>query len=540
MKMARSFCFSLSLAALMAGAAPLAFADQSHSAGRVTLPAPGEKRFQSVGHAWAVLQHGVEQVEKALEQDALGAIHGVEGRIASALLWWQAYPGEVAAEKKARLEAALRQALALSANLHEASDRGDKAKVESELKKLKGALKLISVQYAPEQLVAPEGIVLDAPLEPTLRITAEPAKPLKVGEPVEVTVKLTRPDGSPVLLEDLVEAHTEKIHLLIIDSSLTDYHHEHPKPGRAPGEYVFRFTPRKPGSYRVWADVIPAETGAQEYVIADILAETQGEPLTDREPRLVGESGGLRYELSFDKPEIRAGEAVLGTLRITRPDGSVFDQLEPLMGAYAHLVGFSEDYHSIAHVHPMGKEPERPEERGYGELRFHLMPSQPGLMRLFAQVQINGKDVFIPYTLDIREAKPAVAKSAGAVPVLDPAVLKQALEAYAAIQTALAGDTLEGVAAACDALTARLKDDAVVQRETAAIQKAASIDEARQAFRPLSEHVIALLQAQPEKKGYYLANCPMANGSWVQLEPSLRNPYYGASMLRCGTIRAVK
>lgn len=517
------------------------WADGTHGAGSAVVTAPSEKRFQSVGHAWAVLQHSVEQVEKAVESNALATIHGVEGRIASALLWWQAYPGEVAPEKKARLEAALRQALVLGANLHEASDRGDKARVESELKKLKGALKLASVQYAPEQLVAPEGIVLDAPLEPTITVTAVPEKPLTVGERARVTVKLTKPDGSPVLLDDLVEAHTEKIHLLIIDSSLTDYHHEHPKPGNAPGEYVFEFTPRKPGSYRVWADIIPAATGAQEYAISDIPASTQGEPISDRQPRYVGKSGGLRYEVSFDQPEIRAGEAVLGTLKITRPDGSVFEQLEPLMGAYAHLVGFGEDYRSIAHVHPMGKEPTQPTDRGRGELQFHLMPSQPGLMRLFVQVQIEGKDVFIPYTLEIKEGKPVAAKTvAGAVPVLDAAVLKEALAAYATIQRALAGDTLDGVAAAADGLAARLKDDAVVQRETAAIKAAGSIAEARKAFKPLSEHFIALLQAQPEKKGYYVANCPMAPGSWVQLEPSLRNPYYGASMLRCGTIREVK
>jgi hypothetical protein len=34
----------------------------------------------------------------------------------------------------------------------------------------------------------------------------------------------------------------------------------------------------------------------------------------------------------------------------------------------------------------------------------------------------------------------------------------------------------------------------------------------------------------------------MANGGqgavWLQLEPAVRNPYFGAEMLECGTIRA--
>ena len=61
-------------------------------------------------------------------------------------------------------------------------------------------------------------------------------------------------------LGDLIEVHTQKIHLLINDASLTDYHHEHPKPTDMPGEYAFAFTPSNPGPYRIWADVVPAST----------------------------------------------------------------------------------------------------------------------------------------------------------------------------------------------------------------------------------------------------------------------------------------
>lgn len=504
--------------------------------------APGH--YVSVGHAWAVLQHGVEAVEKAIEGDALAGIHGVEGRIASALLWLQANPGDVAAEKVSRLEAALKQAVALSANLHAASDSGDRAKTESELKKLKGALKLVGIQYAPEVLVAPADIKLDdhaamgATTEPTIKVSATSAQALKVGEKAKITVKLVKPDGTPLGLDGLIEAHTEKIHLLVIDSSLTDYHHEHPVPGGAPGEYVFEFTPRKPGSYRVWADIIPSATGAQEYAITDIPAETKGEPIMDRTVKTVGESGGLRYEVTFDKPEFHVGDAALGTLKITRKDGTVFDQLEPLMGAYAHLVGFGDDYKAIAHVHPMGKEPTQASDRGRGELQFHLLPSQPGIMRLFAQVQIDGKSVFIPYTLEIKPAKAVVASVSASAPVISASTLKEALAQYVKIQLALAGDSLEGVSAASEAIAKQFPEDAVIQREAKSVAAAKELGEARKAFKPLSDHLIALLKVQPEKLGFYVANCPMADASWVQADKALRNPYYGSQMLKCGSIRS--
>ena len=62
-------------------------------------------------------------------------------------------------------------------------------------------------------------------------------------------------------LDDLTEAHTEKLHLLIVDESLTDYHHEHPVPAGKPGEYRFDFEPKFGGTYHVWADLLPDRDG---------------------------------------------------------------------------------------------------------------------------------------------------------------------------------------------------------------------------------------------------------------------------------------
>lgn len=43
-----------------------------------------------------------------------------------------------------------------------------------------------------------------------------------------------------------------------------------PHADRHPGEYEFAITPRLPGEYRVFADVVPGATGVQEYVVGDI------------------------------------------------------------------------------------------------------------------------------------------------------------------------------------------------------------------------------------------------------------------------------
>ena len=237
--------------------------------------------------------------------------------------------------------------------------------------------------------------------EPTIKAAITTKAPLQVGQKAEAILRLTKKDGSPVLLTDLLDAHTKKIHLLINDPSLTDYHHEHPVPTATPGEYAFSFTPLKPGPYRAWADLLPAASQEQEYTMTDIAAPTQGEPIADRAVKMQDEVEGLKYEIVFNKAKLTVGDAAKGKLRITQPDGKVFTQLEPIMATYAHLVGFGEDYKSIVHIHPMGAEPTAETDRGAGSLEFHIEPEQPGLMRLYAQVQIGGVSKFARFTLNV-------------------------------------------------------------------------------------------------------------------------------------------
>ncbi len=60
-----------------------------------------------------------------------------------------------------------------------------------------------------------------------------------------------------------------------------------------------------------------------------------------------------------------------------------------------------------------------------------------------------------------------------------------------------------------------------------------SIDELRTSFKSLSE--VYLKNADKnDLKNLTTATCPMAGAKWIQKNGSLRNPYYGKSMLECG------
>jgi hypothetical protein len=250
----------------------------------------------------------------------------------------------------------------------------------------------LRIQLSPR--TAPPIHTVDA----VIRSRARP----EVGKPLDAMLHLAyMGSGSPVPPADLRVVHTERIHLLAIDASLTDYHHIHPQPTRALGDYTFTFIPAKPGPYRFWADLRTAGTGFQEYAVTDLTAQTKPAPLEDRRTVLTAKAEGLVYTLRFEKRAITLDAPVRARLRVTYPNGRPFTQLEPIMGTFAHLVAFNEDRKTVVHIHPTGAIALTPTDRAGPELEFLFYPTAPGFHRLFAQVQIKGTSRFAPFGVTV-------------------------------------------------------------------------------------------------------------------------------------------
>jgi hypothetical protein len=132
------------------------------------------------------------------------------------------------------------------------------------------------------------------------------------------------------------------------------------------------------------------------------------------------------------------------------------------------------------------------------------------------------------------------------------AAMRPLVEEYLRAQTALAADSDKGVAAAAremEKLAGKL-DAATVKGaqagrykelppkiKTAAAQLAAAkgIAPAREAFKALSRP-LALWATLSKPADLNVVFCSMARGSWLQKDKAIRNPYYGAQMLRCGEV----
>ncbi len=239
---------------------------------------------------------------------------------------------------------------------------------------------------------------------PIIRAEIVADSPLEVGKRADLRIRLFFIDNDqPVALSDLEETHTRKIHLLISDISETDYHHEHPEP-TGNGEYALSFTPQRPDTYRVWADLLPARTHVQQYSVTDIPSNTPGKGrMAENEPEnRHAEIDGYKFDLSFEKEVIHERDTVAAKLRVTQPNGQPCNKLGVVMGAFGHFVGFGDDFATVLHLHPIGPLITNPEARGGPELPFYFRSNKTGLFRLFAQVKIEGKDFFPRFVLRVQ------------------------------------------------------------------------------------------------------------------------------------------
>jgi len=124
-----------------------------------------------------------------------------------------------------------------------------------------------------------------------------------------------------------------------------------------------------------------------------------------------------------------------------------------------------------------------------------------------------------------------------------------AFTAYLAIQSALARDTVAGIPRQADALLHALqalsgdRGGAVtaapmerVRNEIAGL-RSDDLQVARGAFGPVSEVMLDLARGPgrvaAERLGLSAYHCPMSHANWLQ-QGEVANPYFGASMLRCG------
>lgn len=221
---------------------------------------------------------------------------------------------------------------------------------------------------------------------------------LNVGETTEIAMQILARGDQPILPHELAITHTERLHVMIIDPSLEDYHHVHPEPQGATGTYTFNFNPEKPGTYRVFVEAVPVRTKRQVVAMGEITVSGEAISPAGGEQR-ESTQAGMRFVLKYDA--LRRGRDTPVAVAIETEAGEPAE-LELTMGAIGHMVAFNTERTGYKHMHPL-------ELAMYGtdavdldgQLQFLVNLPERGHYRLFAQVKINGQEIFAPFDVQL-------------------------------------------------------------------------------------------------------------------------------------------
>lgn len=215
--------------------------------------------------------------------------------------------------------------------------------------------------------------------------------PAETGTDGDLSLIVTGPAGDPVT--DFELEHEKELHLIAVRADGQHFRHVHPEMN-ADGTWSIPWQWDAAGSYRVFADFVPAEAGEGITLSTSVQVAGNYAP-APAEPATTTTVDGYEVSVTGD---LAAGASTQLTMTITR-DGQPATELEPYLGAFGHLVALREGDLAYLHVHPHGEEPQ-PGQTSGPEIVFEATAPTPGRYLLYLDFQVEGQVHTAPLVLD--------------------------------------------------------------------------------------------------------------------------------------------
>ena len=185
--------------------------------------------------------------------------------------------------------------------------------------------------------------------------------------------------------------HERPMHLFVVGEDGEFFVHDHPVQ-QGDGVFMLDVTLPRRGAYMAIAEFLPeggtTQTFQQIFTTAGSPARRQP-PAVDAEAKLVD---GVR--VAVDASQLRGGESA--PLVVTIEDGASgapIDDIEPYLGARAHLLAVAADLTEAIHGHP--------DAAKTGALTFAPLLPRPGRYMLWLQFQRGGRVSTVPFVIDV-------------------------------------------------------------------------------------------------------------------------------------------
>lgn len=194
---------------------------------------------------------------------------------------------------------------------------------------------------------------------------------------------ISEPDSGD-LVKRFVTVHDRILHLFIVGRDLEYFEHLHPET-EADGSFVLTHA-IPPGEYMVIADFLP-EGGTTQMVQRALIVP--GRSTASKAPPAAAD-----VQLTLKTQDFEAGKYACLTITVTdAKTGALVTDLEPYLGAPAHMLVVRGDLTDAIHVHP--------EEAATGgpTISFHPLVPAAGDYKAWVQVQRGGKVTTVPFVL---------------------------------------------------------------------------------------------------------------------------------------------
>ena len=210
-----------------------------------------------------------------------------------------------------------------------------------------------------------------------LEVVGKPA----AGAATTISFRLNGDDG---VVKDFAEVHTKRMHTVLVRSDLAGYQHVHPEQG-ADGTWSTAVD-LTPGPWRLYADASPKIGDAALPVVLGVDFNVDGSFTPTALPGVAKTTKVDQFDVATSG-EIGVAHSHPFTVSLSS-GGQPVTNLEPYLGAYAHLVAIKTDTLDYVHLHPVDQAV--PGRLAGPNVKFDAVVPADGTYRLFFQFSVDG------------------------------------------------------------------------------------------------------------------------------------------------------
>jgi hypothetical protein len=197
--------------------------------------------------------------------------------------------------------------------------------------------------------------------------------------------------GTRAIVRRFTVVHERPMHVFVVGDGLRFFAHEHPVQ-QPDGVFMLDLALPRPGPYMAIAEFLPEGGTAQlfqQLFTTGAAVDTAPPPPVDVTAKVVD---GMR--VSLDLSRLKAGQTSLLAARVEdAASGAEISDLEPYLGARAHMLIVAADLTEAIHGHPE-------DERAPG-LTFTPIVPRAGRYKLWIQIQRRGVVSTIPFVIEV-------------------------------------------------------------------------------------------------------------------------------------------